>query len=81
MPLWPAVKLMDSVIGLDVHTVIIPPAPPAPLPHPYFGAILLWNTPQFALPGGTVDQSGGASIRGTLPDNQREIQLALKWMF
>ena len=41
----------------------------------------LWNTPQFALPGGTVDQSGGASIRGTLPDNQREIQLALKWMF
>jgi hypothetical protein len=47
MPLFPAVKLMDSVIGLDVHTVIIPPAPPAPLPHPYFGAIFLWNTPQF----------------------------------
>src|ERR1043166_2379041 len=55
MPLWPAVKLMDSVIGLDVHTVIIPPAPPAPLPHPYFGAIMLWNTPQFpAFSGGLV---------------------------
>jgi len=41
----------------------------------------LWNTPQFALPDGTVDSPGGASISSTLPDNQREIQLALKWTF
>ena len=41
----------------------------------------LFNTPQFALPGGTVDQPGGAAIGSTLPDNQREIQLALKWSF
>ena len=41
----------------------------------------LWNTPQFALPDGTVDSPGGASISSTLPNNQREIQLALKWMF
>jgi hypothetical protein len=41
----------------------------------------LFNTPQFALPGGTVDQPGGAAISSTLPDNQREIQLALKWSF
>lgn len=49
MPLFPAVKLMDSVIGLDLHAVMIPPAPaPIPmLPHPYMGAIFLWNTPQF----------------------------------
>ncbi len=39
------------------------------------------NHPQFGLPGGTVDQPGGASITSTLPDNQREIQLALKWSF
>lgn len=41
----------------------------------------LFNTPQFALPGGTVDAPGGAAISSTLRDNQREIQLALKWMF
>ncbi len=49
MPLFPAAKLMDSLIGLDFHTVIIPPSPaPIPMvPHPYMGAIFLWNTPQF----------------------------------
>lgn len=41
----------------------------------------LFNTPQFALPDGTVDSPGGASISSTLPDNQREIQVALKWSF
>ncbi|MFB3921937.1 MAG: carboxypeptidase regulatory-like domain-containing protein [Terriglobia bacterium] len=41
----------------------------------------LWNTPQFALPDGTVDSPGGASISSTVPDNQREVQLALKWTF
>jgi hypothetical protein len=45
--LWPAAKLGDMVIGIDIHTVVIPPAPPAPLPHPYFGVLYLWLTPQF----------------------------------
>ena len=49
--LFPAAKLMDSVVGpgLDFHAVIIPPAPaPIPMtPHGYMGALLLWNTPQF----------------------------------
>src|SRR5262245_54945114 len=49
MPLWPAVKMTDIVIGLDFHTVTIPPAPPIPMmPHPYFGIIFLWMTPAFA---------------------------------
>ena len=49
MPLFPAGKLNDSVIGIDFHSVMIPPAPaPIPfLPHPYFGPILLWYTPTF----------------------------------
>jgi hypothetical protein len=49
MPLFPAAKLMDGVIGLDFHTTMIPPSPsPIPMvPHPYFGSIFLWNTPQF----------------------------------
>lgn len=59
MPLFPAAKLMDSVVGLDFHTVLAPPpALPVPIPlvpHPYFGALLLWNTPQFpAFSGGLV---------------------------
>jgi hypothetical protein len=46
--LWPAVKMGDMVIGLDFHTVTIPPAPPVPMmPHPYFGSIFLWTTPTF----------------------------------
>ncbi len=49
MPLFPAAKLMDPVMGLDYHTVLIPPSPvPVPmLPHPYIGTLQLWNTPQF----------------------------------
>ena len=41
----------------------------------------LANHPQFALPGNAPDQPGGASITSTLPDNQREFQFALKWLF
>lgn len=40
------------------------------------------NTPNFALPSGTTDVfPGGAAISSTVPDNQREIQLSLKWSF
>jgi hypothetical protein len=47
--LWPAVKMTDMVVGVDLHTIIIPPAPaPLPMiPHPYFGVIFLWMTPAF----------------------------------
>jgi hypothetical protein len=46
--LWPAVKMGDTMVGLDFHTVTIPPAPPVPMmPHPYFGSIFLWVTPAF----------------------------------
>jgi hypothetical protein len=49
MPNWPAAKLMDGVLGVDVHIVCVPapPVPPAPIPHPYFGPIFLWFTPIF----------------------------------
>jgi hypothetical protein len=39
------------------------------------------NHPQFALPGSTPDIRGGSSITSTLPDNQREFQFGLKWLF
>ncbi len=47
--LWPAVKMTDMVVGVDLHTILIPPAPaPIPMvPHPYFGVIFLWMTPAF----------------------------------
>lgn len=57
MPLFPAAKLMDAIVGLDFHTTLVPPSPvPVPLvPHPYLGMIFLWNTPQFpAFSGGLV---------------------------
>jgi hypothetical protein len=39
------------------------------------------NHPQFQLPNSNPDVSGGQSITSTLPNNQREIQFALKWNF
>jgi uncharacterized Zn-binding protein involved in type VI secretion len=44
MPLWPATKLMDMVVGVDVHAVT--PIPGIPV-HPYVGPIYLWNDPTF----------------------------------
>ncbi|HEV2248694.1 MAG TPA: carboxypeptidase-like regulatory domain-containing protein [Terriglobia bacterium] len=41
----------------------------------------IFNHPNFANPGTTVDVPGGASISSTIPDNQREIQFALKLLF
>jgi hypothetical protein len=42
VPLWPAAKMMDMVVGVDVHAM----APGVPI-HPYFGPIYLWHTPSF----------------------------------
>src|SRR3954465_8932959 len=44
MPLFPAAKLMDMVIGVDVHAVT--PIPGIPV-HPYVGPIYLWTDPSF----------------------------------
>src|SRR3984885_6311364 len=44
MPLWPAAKFMDNIIGIDVHAVA--PIPGIPI-HPYFGLIFLWSDPTF----------------------------------
>jgi hypothetical protein len=44
MPNFPAAKLMDNVIGVDVHAVA--PVPGIPI-HPYFGPIYLWHDPTF----------------------------------
>ncbi len=44
----------------------------------------VFNHPQFGLPNRNPDQggsNGGARIFGTLPDNQREIQFALRYTF
>jgi hypothetical protein len=44
MPLWPAAKLLDNIVGVDVHAVA--PIPGIPI-HPYFGSIFLWHDPTF----------------------------------
>ncbi len=45
--LWPAVKMGDMVVGVDLHSVLIALAPVPMVPHPYVGAIFLWTTPKF----------------------------------
>jgi uncharacterized Zn-binding protein involved in type VI secretion len=36
----PAAKEGDSVVGIDIHIVVMPsPSPPAPLPHPFSGLL------------------------------------------
>jgi hypothetical protein len=44
-------------------------------------AFNIGNHPQFQLPNNNPDISGGQSITSTLPNNQREIQFALKYAF
>jgi len=51
--LFPAAKFCDTIVGVDAHTTLVP-APPAPapipapmVPHPYVGAVFLWNSPLF----------------------------------
>jgi hypothetical protein len=53
MALFPAAKMGDMIVGLDVHKVYVPPVPPPgpPVPHAYFGPIILWMTPKFATVG------------------------------
>lgn len=41
MPNWPAVSLLDGIIGVDLHAVVGVPI------HPYIGLIFLWHTPLF----------------------------------
>jgi hypothetical protein len=41
----------------------------------------IFNHPQFALPNRNPNNLGGAQITSTLPDNQREIQFALRYTF
>jgi hypothetical protein len=64
MPLFPAAKMTDNVIGIDFHTLIIPPAPaPVPfLPHPYFGPIYLWSTPIFPKADVFINMMPAASV-------------------
>lgn len=47
--LWPAAKMTDMIMGVDLHTVLVPPSPvPVPMmPHSYFGPVFLWMTPAF----------------------------------
>ena len=35
----PAARQGDAVVGVDVHVVLVPSAPPASLPHPFSGTI------------------------------------------
>jgi hypothetical protein len=44
---FPASKMGNTIIGLDLHGVLIALAPVPMVPHPYFGAIFLWLTPAF----------------------------------
>ena len=46
MPNFMAAKLLDSVVGIDVHAVA--PIPGIPI-HPYFGLVFLWHSPEFPM--------------------------------
>ena len=59
MPLWPAVKLMDMVVGIDVHAVA--PIPGIPV-HPYFGPIYLWHSPKFPMANVLINGMPACSV-------------------
>ena len=37
--MMPAVKHLDPVLGVDIHLIIPPGAPPVPIPHPHIGMV------------------------------------------
>ncbi len=56
----PAAKQGDRVVAVDTHIVIVPAAPPAPLPHPFSGIIsggLSGDVRIMGLPAATVDST------------------------
>ncbi len=56
----PAAKQGDRVVAVDTHIVIVPAAPPAPLPHPFSGIIsgvLSADVRIMGLPAATVDST------------------------
>jgi hypothetical protein len=54
--LWPAAKLLDMVIGIDVHAVVGVPI------HPYFGLIFLWHTPEFPMANVLINGMPACSV-------------------
>jgi uncharacterized Zn-binding protein involved in type VI secretion len=54
----PAAKQGDQIVAVDTHIVVLPPpAPPAPLPHPFAGIIsggLSSNVKIMGMPAATV---------------------------
>ena len=72
--LWPVAKMGDMIMGVDLHTVLVPPSPvPVPMmPHSYFGSIFLWLTPAFPnvntlINGTPVVTSGAMGYGAHLP--------------
>jgi hypothetical protein len=63
MPMFPAVSMGSGVVGLDVHTQIIPPAPaPIPTPSPYAGSIYMWMTPKFPMANVFVNSTPACAV-------------------
>ena len=59
MPLWPAAKLMNMVIGVDVHAVA--PIPGIPV-HPYVGPLYLWYQPTFPMANVMINGMPACSV-------------------
>ena len=56
----PAAKQGDQITATDTHIVIVPSAPPAPLPHPFVGIIsgnLSSDVKIMKMPAATVDST------------------------
>ena len=56
--MMPAAKMLDPVLGIDIHIIQPPgPVPPLPIPHPFVG--MLFDPSEYApFIGGTVKING-----------------------
>jgi hypothetical protein len=59
MPLFPAAKMLNGIIGIDVHAVAGVPV------HPYVGMIFLWMTPQFPKMDVFINGMPACAVGGT----------------
>jgi hypothetical protein len=63
MPYWPAASIGTMIVGLDVHALVVPPAPvPAPIPLPHAGPLFLWATPTFPTWNVYVNKTPACSV-------------------
>ncbi|OLE63185.1 MAG: hypothetical protein AUI36_10070 [Cyanobacteria bacterium 13_1_40CM_2_61_4] len=70
----PAAKQGDQITATDTHIVVVPSAPPTPLPHPFVGVINGGLSGDVPTPPGTAFQNPPAN-KGTIKAGSATVKI------